>query len=139
LNYEFDILNAAYLFTTETMSLTSGIDLNVVKTLTMLMTTLFFSETILVLQIRRPNESLIKSVKEASNKRMYLILGFLYAVFLLLMYMPGVQVGLAQIGINFMFMNLTALDWLICFLISLITIIPFELVKFYARKKEIYF
>ncbi|GAI56310.1 unnamed protein product, partial [marine sediment metagenome] len=67
LNYEFNILNAGYLFTTETMFLTPGIDLNVVKTLTMLMTTLFFSETILVLQIRRPNKSLIKSIKEESN------------------------------------------------------------------------
>lgn len=138
LNYEFNILNAGYLFTTETMFLTPSIDLNVVKTLTMLMTTLFFSETILVLQIRRPNKSLIKSIKEESNKRMYLILGFLFAVFLLLMYFPGFQVGLAHIGINFMFMYLTALDWLICFLISSITIVGFELVKYYARKKEIY-
>ena len=49
------------------------------------------------------------------------------------MYIPGVQVTLAEWGINFMFMYLTGLDWLICFLISMICIVSFEIVKFVAR------
>jgi magnesium-transporting ATPase (P-type) len=138
-NYEFGGLNAGYLFTSETMdSLTPMIDRNIAKALTMLMVTLYFCETILVLQIRRPNKSLIKCIQEDSNKRMYLILGSLFAVFLVLMYVPGIQVGLANLGINFMFMYLTGIDWIVCFLISLITIMSFEGVKYFARKKEIY-
>ncbi len=109
------------------------------KTLTMLMVTLFFCESFLVFQIRRPNKSLIRSLKEDSNKRMYLIIGFLFALFLMLMYIPNAQVALARAGINFMFMYLTALDWLICFLISLICIITFEFVKYIARKYKISF
>jgi len=139
-NYEFGILNQAYLYTSETtIHLTPGINLNVAKTLTMLMATLYFCETVLVLQIRRPNKSLIKSIKEDSNKRMYLILGLLFALFLLLMYVPAVQTTLAGWGVNFMFMALTGLDWLVCFLISLITIVLFEIVKYFARIKGIYF
>jgi len=109
------------------------------KTLTMLMVTLFFCESFLVFQIRRPNKSLIKSIKEDSTKFMYSLIGLLFGSFLALMYIPGVQVALASWGINFMFMYLTALDWLICFLVSLICIVSFELIKLIARKKNIYF
>ena len=109
------------------------------KTLTMLMVTLFFCESFLVFQIRRPNKSLIKSIKEDSTKFMYLLIGCLFAVFLALMYIPGFQVTLAEWGLNFRFMFLTGLDWLVCFLISLICIVSFEIVKYGARKLGIFF
>jgi hypothetical protein len=57
----------------------------------------------------------------------------------MLMYIPGVQVTLADAGINFMFMYLTGLDWLISFLISLICIVSFEIVKYIARRYNIEF
>jgi len=103
------------------------------------MVTLFFCESFLVFQIRRPNKSLFRSLKEDSNKRMYLIIGFLFSVFLMLMYIPNAQVALARAGINFMFMYLTALDWMVCFLISLICIVTFEFMKYIARKYKISF
>ncbi|TFG17922.1 MAG: cation-transporting P-type ATPase [Promethearchaeota archaeon] len=109
------------------------------KTLTMLMVTLFFCESFLVFQIRRPNKSLIKSIKEDSTRFMYLLIGLLFGVFIALIYIPGFQTALASVGINFMFMFLTAFDWLICFLISLICIISFEIVKYIARSREIFF
>ncbi|NHJ20160.1 MAG: cation-transporting P-type ATPase [Candidatus Lokiarchaeota archaeon] len=109
------------------------------KTLTMLMVTLFFCESFLVFQIRRPNKSLIKSIKEDSTKFMYLLIGCLFSVFLALMYIPGFQVTLAEWGLNFRFMFLTGLDWLVCFLISLICIVSFEIVKYGARKLGIFF
>ncbi|MFX1268440.1 MAG: cation transporting ATPase C-terminal domain-containing protein, partial [Promethearchaeota archaeon] len=99
----------------------------------------FFCESFLVFQIRRPNKSLIKSIKEDSTKFMYLLIGLLFGVFLALMYIPGVQITLASWGINFMFMYLTGFDWLVCFLISLICIGGLELVKYFSRKKGIYF
>ncbi|MFX1316139.1 MAG: cation-translocating P-type ATPase [Promethearchaeota archaeon] len=133
-------LNDSYLYTPDTTDLNPfGVTLTEAKTLTMLMVTLFFCESILVFQIRRPNKSLLKSFKEDSNKRMYLIIGLLFAVFLALMYIPNVQVSLARAGINFMFMYLTGLDWLICFLVSLICIVAFEFVKYIARRIDISF
>jgi Ca2+-transporting ATPase len=117
----------------------TGIESNEAKTLTMLMVTLFFCESFLIFQIRRPNKSLIKSIREDSTKRMYLIIGFLFAVFLMLMYIPGVQVTLADAGLNFMFMYLTGLDWLVSFLISLICVVSFEIVKYAARRFNITF
>ncbi|MFX1308806.1 MAG: cation-translocating P-type ATPase [Promethearchaeota archaeon] len=110
------------------------------KTLTMLMCTLFFCESFLVFQIRRPNKSLIKSLIEDRNKFMFILIGFVFFVFIALLYIPGVQVFLAEeAGINFMFMYLTGFDWLVCFLISLICIVGFEIVKFVARKRNITF
>ena len=136
----FGDLNDAYLFSPITFPLDeSGISLNEAKTLTMLMVTLFFCESFLVLQIRRPNKSLIRSIKEDSTRFMYLLIGFLFAVFLALMYIPGVQVTLADWGLNFRFMFLTAWDWLVCFLIALICIVSFEFVKYGARRSGIFF
>ena len=143
-NTNFGVWDGAYLFSPETLPLFHPGVLppgffKEVKTLTMLMVTIFFCESFLVFQIRRPNKSLIKSIKEDSTKFMYLLIGLLFGLFLLLMYVPGVQVALASVGLNLMFMYLTALDWLVCFSISLICIVSFELVKFFARKKGIYF
>jgi Ca2+-transporting ATPase len=154
-NTDISGLNHAYLYTSDTIPLwrdalrefylplnplvTDPELLQYGKALTMLMVTLFFCESFLVFQIRRPNKSLIRSLREDSNRRMYYIIGFLFALFLMLMYIPGVQVTLADWGINFMFMYLTGLDWLICFLISLICIVSFEIVKYIARTNGITF
>ncbi len=141
-NTNFGDWDWAYLFSPETLLdplLNPGVFLNEVKTLTMLMVTIFFCESFLVFQIRRPNKSLIKSIKEDSTKFMYILIGLLFCLFLVLMYVPGVQIALASVGLNFMFMYLTWLDWLVCFSISLICIVSFELVKYFARKKGIYF
>jgi Ca2+-transporting ATPase len=135
----FGDLNEGYLFSPLTFPDGSGTTLNEAKTLTMLMVSLFFCESFLVLQIRRPNKSLVKSIKEDSTRFMYLLIGFLFALFLALMYIPGVQVTLDEWGFNFRFMFLTGLDWLVCFLISLICIVSFEFVKLFARRKGIYF
>ncbi len=139
-NWNFGGLNEAYLYSPENDALNPfGVGYTEAKALTMLMVTLFFCESFLIFQIRRPNKSLIRSLIEDSNKRMYIIIGFLFAVFLMIMYIPGVQITLANWGFNFMFMFLTGLDWLVCFLISLICIVSFEIVKFGARKKNISF
>ncbi len=139
-NWNFGGLNEAYLYSPENTELNPfGVSLIEAKALTMLMVTLFFCESFLIFQIRRPNKSLIRSFIEDSNKRMYLIIGLLFAVFLMLMYIPGVQIALANVNVNFMFMFLTGLDWLVCFTISLICIVSFEIVKFIARRINISF
>ncbi|MBY9019841.1 MAG: cation-transporting P-type ATPase [Candidatus Lokiarchaeota archaeon] len=137
-NINFGGLNEAYLTFPDT-SVVPTVMPNVAKALTMLMVTIFICESFLVLQIRRPNKSLIKSIKEDSTRFMYLLIGFLFALFLALMYIPGVQVTLADWGLNFRFMFLNGWDWLVCFLISLICIVSFEFVKYYARRSGIFF
>ncbi len=138
-NIQLGEWNGAYLYTTETAALTEGVDLKAAKALTMLMVTLFFCEGFLIYQIRRPNKNIIRQFIEDSSKIMYLLMGLLFAVLLLIMYFPGVQITIANMGINFMFMYLTGLDWLVCFSISLITIIGFEIVKWQAREHGIDF
>ncbi len=137
-NIDFGSFNDAYLYGGSDLVADLPL-LRQAKTLTMLMLTLFFCESFLVFQIRRPNKSLIKSLIEDRNKFMFILIGFLFFVFIALLYIPGVQVFLADSGINFMFMYLTGLDWLVCFLISLICIASFEIVKFIARRKNITF
>jgi Ca2+-transporting ATPase len=122
-----------------TGDLTSGVNLNHAKALTMLMLTIFFCESILIFQIRRPNKSLLRAIKEDSNIKHYLIVGFMFLILVLLIYIPGFQVMLANFGFNFMFVSLNAADWFVSFCISMICVVGFEIVKFAARKKEIIF
>ena len=139
-NFDFGALDEGYLYSEANLIIESILyDRTIGKTLTMLMVVLFISETMLVLQIRRPNKSLIKSFKEDKNNMIYLILAFVFFLLLALMYIPGVQITLANSNFNFCLMYLTALDWVICILIAMICTISFEVVKFYARKKEIVF
>ena len=114
------------------------------KTLTMLMVTLFFCESVLIFQIRRMNKSLVRSLIEDSRIWMYILIGVLFAILLSMMYIPGLQNWLAGLKIgdlefNFRFMRLTGLDWLICAGIASICIGGFELVKYIFRKKGITF
>lgn len=109
------------------------------KTLTMLMTVLYFSECLLALQIRRPNKSLWNSLLQDASKRNFIITGVLFGIFLSMMYIPGLQVALAGMGFNFMFIRLTILDWLICFVIAMIPIMGFEGIKWLARRRKIEF
>jgi len=143
-NTEFLIpnLETYYLFTSSTTQLWSGVDLTQAKTLTMLMTTLYFCECALALQIRRPNMGLIRSIKEEGNKFMYIIIGVLFLLYLSLMYVPNMQIILAtsSFGIQLNFMVLTLLDWLVCFGVAVICcIIPFELIKYISRKRRIFY
>ena len=137
-NYEFGAMNDVYLSLDNYLTLDN---LKSAKTLTMLMLTLFFCENFLVWQIRRPNKSLLKSLKEDRTKFMIITPLFLFFIFGSLMYIPDVQLTIADWGPkpNFMFMFLTWMDWLVCFLISLICIVTFEVVKYSARKKNIRF
>ncbi|MBN2156024.1 MAG: cation-transporting P-type ATPase [Candidatus Lokiarchaeota archaeon] len=114
------------------------------KTLTMLMVVLYFCESILVFQIRRINKSIIRTLKEDSKLWMYMLIGVLFAIFLSLMYIPRLQISLAELKIgdlslNFRFMRLNGWDWLICAGIACISVMGFEIAKYLFRKKGIIF
>lgn len=136
----FSNLNRFYLFTPETQSLWGDLDFTVAKTLTMLMAILFLCETALALQIRRPNKSLWRSWKEDRTPLIIIIISALFGIFLILLYVPGLQLGLMNLGLNFNFVALGLLDWLVCLGIAFgLCIVPFELVKAVCRSKGIQF
>ena len=139
INGWYPVWNSQSNFPPEATVLWEGVNLTSAKTLTMLMATLYFCECALALQIRRPNKSLWKSIKEDATLFIYIIIGLLFATFLAIMYVPNLQFFLARVGFNPRFMVLTFLDWLVCFTISMICIGGFELVKWGARKRDIFF
>ncbi len=140
-NYNFGILNDAYLYSPITYE--AGTERHVAKTLTMLMVVLFICESFLILQIRRPNKSVIKAFKEDHNIMIYIIFLVLFSLLLALMYIPYLQVNLTMTldgkPYTFSLMYLTALDWLVCLIISLFCIISFEIIKYISRRRGIIF
>ncbi|MHA1745989.1 MAG: HAD-IC family P-type ATPase, partial [Promethearchaeota archaeon] len=138
INGWYPVWDSQNIITSETMILWDGINLVNAKTLTMLMATLYFCECALALQIRRPNKSLWK-LREDVTPFIFIIIGLLFATFLAIMYVPGLQIFLAELGFNPRFMTLTLLDWIVCFAISMVCIGGFELVKWIARKLNIFF
>ena len=109
----------------------------------MLIVVLYITESFLVLQIRRPNKSLIKAFKEDHNLTLYLVLIALILILLALMYIPYLQVSLKftidGIPYTFSLMYLTALDWVVILIISFSCVVSFEGVKYFSRKKGIVF
>ncbi|MHA1149013.1 MAG: cation-translocating P-type ATPase [Promethearchaeota archaeon] len=147
-NTELGAWNEFYLYTKDTAKYTKGIKYNEAKAFTMLMAVLFITETMLVFQIRRPNQSIIESFKEHDfNIFMVFLVGLTWFAFLALMYIPVTQVVIADMAksggfwntINFKFMYLTGLDWLVALGISSICVLGFEAVKYYAHYKGITF
>ncbi|MFW9824342.1 MAG: cation-translocating P-type ATPase, partial [Candidatus Thorarchaeota archaeon] len=113
------------------------------KARTMFITTLFIIETNFIWTIRRPNKSVLRSLKEEFNPSLFVIcfltlgLHILYICFSYTVnYYVNVVFGL-DLQINFVF--LSGLDWIICILLALPGIFGIELFKFFARRKNIHF
>ena len=114
------------------------------KARTMFMTTLYIVETTFIWTFRRPNQSIIKSIKEDD----FGITLFLICLITLSLHVSIIVFSYAvnntlnnTLGLNFQlnFMFLSALDWLICILLAMPGLIGIEIYKFYARKREIVF
>lgn len=132
--------NIYYLFTPETYDLWKNVDFTNAKTLTMLMTTLFICETSLALQIRRPNKSLFHSLREDINPVVISVLCFLFGLFIFALYFPGFQIWMLKKGISLNFVPMNLIDWLVSIGIAFgICILPFEGVKWFYRRREVYF
>ncbi len=113
------------------------------KARTMFITTLFIVETNFIWSFRRPNKSMYKSIKEEFNISLFTIcfltLG-LHILYILFSYSVNYYVNIVfglDLQINFMF--LSGLDWLICISLALPGIIGIEILKYFARKRKIYF
>jgi len=113
------------------------------KARTMFVTTLYIVETLFIWTFRRPNKSVLRSIREEFSYYLLFISIFtlgLHLLYILFSYQVNFYVnevfGL-NLQINFMFLSIT--DWLLCILFSLPGIIGIELIKKIARNKKIIF
>ncbi|MFW9830069.1 MAG: cation-translocating P-type ATPase, partial [Candidatus Thorarchaeota archaeon] len=113
------------------------------KARTMFITTIYIVETNFIWSIRRPNKSLFKSIKEEFSWKLLIISLFTLSLHILhicfsapINYFINEATGL-NFQINFMFLSLT--DWFYCILFSLPGIIGIEIVKYFARRRNIRF
>ena len=113
------------------------------KARTMFITTLFIIETSFIWTFRRPNMSLLKSIKDERNTSLLAVCLFtltLHILFICFSYSVNYYVndvlGL-DLQINFMFLSFT--DWLICITFALPGIIGIEIFKYFARERNIHF
>lgn len=113
------------------------------KARTMLMTTLYICETTFIWSFRRPNKSILKSVKEEFSLRLFIICGLTMMIHVLVViFSYSINYTLNDVlnfnlQLNFMFLD--GLDWFICILLALSGLIGIELVKTYARTKGVHF
>jgi magnesium-transporting ATPase (P-type) len=118
-------------------------DLIAQKARTMLVTTIYISETTFIWGFRRPNKSIVQSVREEFNLSLFLITLFTLTIHILYInYSYSVNFYLNDIwglGLQINFLFLSGSDWLICIALSSIGILGIEIFKYAARRKNIKF
>ncbi len=113
------------------------------KARTMFITTLYIVETTFIWTFRRPNKSLIKSLKNEFSLTLLVICLFTLALHVLFVFFSNAvnyyvndEFGL-DLQINFLF--LSASDWIICILLASPGLMGIEIFKYIARRKNIFF
>ena len=113
------------------------------KARTMFITTIYLVETTFIWTFRRPNKSLLKSVRqEFSNSLLFISIFTLSLHILFIMFSYQVNFYINEVfGLNFQinFMFLSGTDWLLCVVFALPGIIGIEIIKKIARSKDIIF
>ncbi len=109
------------------------------KALIMTIGVLLFAESLMILSIRRINQSIVRSIRHESYWLIYVLISLVFLMFAGLMYFPEVNVFLASLGIDFQFVPLSVLDWLVAFLLAVPAILGMEIVKWACRRHRIYF
>ncbi|TFG17921.1 MAG: cation-translocating P-type ATPase [Promethearchaeota archaeon] len=113
------------------------------KARTMFITTIYIVETLFIWTFRRPNKSVLRSIREEFSYYLLFISFFtlgLHILYILFSYQVNFYVNEVfgmNFQINFMFLSIT--DWLLCILFSLPGILGIELIKKIARIKKIIF
>lgn len=109
------------------------------KGLTMTIAVLLFAESLMVLSIRRINQSMWRSIRFESFWLVYLLIGLVFLMFAGVMYIPDANLLLATFGIDFRFIPLTAVDWVVAFLLAAPAIFGMEGVKWICQNRGISF
>jgi Ca2+-transporting ATPase len=119
-------------------------DLRDMKARTMFITTLYIEETMFIWSFRRPNKSVIKSLKEEdfSYALLFICIITLGLHFLIIFnsYIVNNMINNVlklNLQLNYMFLGVE--DWFLCILLSLPGILGIEVFKYYARQKNIIF
>ncbi|MFW9950722.1 MAG: HAD-IC family P-type ATPase, partial [Candidatus Thorarchaeota archaeon] len=113
------------------------------KARTMFITTLYIAETTFIWTFRRPNKSIYQSLRNEFSRSLLVITMFtlaLHALYICFSYPINYYVNEVfgwNLQINFMFLSIT--DWLICFLLAIPGHIGIEILKYFARKRKIFF
>ena len=123
---------------------TSEEELVAMKARTMFITTLYIVETMFIWTFRRPNQSIIKTIKnEDFSITLFVICLITLSLHVLLIcfsyyvnYEINDRLGL-NLQLNYMFLSVS--DWIICIIFALPGIVGIELFKHHARKKNIIF
>ncbi|MFX1310676.1 MAG: cation-translocating P-type ATPase [Promethearchaeota archaeon] len=123
---------------------TSNEELVAMKARTMFITTLYIVETMFIWTFRRPNQSVVKSVKEEDfGMILFIICAITLSLHILVICFSYQFNNVVNntLGFNFQlnFMFLSATDWLICIIFATPGLIGIEIFKYYARRKEIIF
>jgi len=123
---------------------TSEKELVAMKARTMFITTLYIVETMFIWTFRRPNQSIVKTIKNEDFSRMlFVICAITLSLHVLVIcfsyYFNNAVNNLLGLNFQLNFMFLSATDWLICIIFALPGIMGIELFKYYARKKKIIF
>ncbi|TFF89895.1 MAG: cation-translocating P-type ATPase [Promethearchaeota archaeon] len=113
------------------------------KARTMFISTLYITEIIFIWTIRRPNQSLIKSIRNEFSPILFIIGTFtlLIHVLLVIFSYPVNSFINDVIKLNFQlnFLFLSFGDWVICILCALPGVVGIEIYKYYFRKKGNFF
>lgn len=107
------------------------------KAQVMVVTVLLIAESLMILSIRRINQSLLHSIHHESFWLVYALIGLVFLMHCGLMYIPAVTSILGGFGLNFDYVPLTVLDWLLALAFALPTIVGMECVKWVSRKRGI--
>jgi Ca2+-transporting ATPase len=113
------------------------------KTRTMFITTLFIAEITFIWTFRRPNKSIIKSLKEEFSIVLFVVCTFTFLFHFIVItcslnFNAFINEKLGwNLQLNFMFLSFS--DWLICLGFGLIGVIGIEFFKSAYRKKALFF
>jgi len=107
------------------------------KARVMVVTVLLIAESLMILSIRRINQSLLHSIRHESFWLVYALIGIVFLMHCGLMYIPAVTSILGSLGLNFDYVPLTVLDWLLALAFALPTIVGMEYAKWVSRKRGI--
>jgi Ca2+-transporting ATPase len=107
------------------------------KARVMVVTVLLIAESLMILSIRRVNQSLLHSIRHESFWLVYALIGMVFVMHCGLMYIPEVASILGGLGLNFEYVPLTLLDWLLALAFALPAIVGMECVKWVSRKRGI--
>ena len=113
------------------------------KARTMFVTTIYIVESSFIWTFRRPNKSILRSIREEFSRSLLIFSAFtlgLHLLYIIFSFQVNYYVN-EVFGLNFQinFMFLSTTDWILCILFALPGIIGIEFIKMIARKKNFIF